>query len=277
MRLDQPVFIIMALLAAALLGAPPTAPAQGSTGEPPGLALRVVDPSDVPVARAQVAVAGTSLSGVSNDSGWVRLRAVPPGRASVRVTRLGYRPSEFALEVPAAGVLEADVELVPDPVPVQGATAVGTRENRALRMEGFYRRKQMGGGTFLTREEVEKTGAHTTSGVFRRVRGVRVTYAGKGKYKLQSVRYSISMSQERAARPGAMSSPSNRKGGAGGSVCEMLVFLNGAQVSLEGIDDIPLESIEAIEVYRGPADAPPEYNVTNSACGLVVVWTRVGA
>ena len=46
-----------------------------------------------------------------------RLRV--PGRIFVLVTRIGFRPAEFSLEVPATGGLEVDVELEPSPVAVQ--------------------------------------------------------------------------------------------------------------------------------------------------------------
>jgi hypothetical protein len=44
-----------------------------------------------------------------------------------------------------------------------------------------------------------------------------------------------------------------------------------------GVDDIPLQVIEALEVYRGPSGLPPEFNnrMGNPSCGAIVIWTRV--
>lgn len=255
------VFLVGAAAAVFPL-APPGARAQQPAIQQPGLGIHVVDASDAPVVGAQVVVAGTGLQGVSDQSGWVRLRTVPPGRVAVRVTRLGFQPSEFSLEVPPSGSLEVDVELVPGPVRVEGVTAVGAAENRALATTGFYRRKEAGGGAFLTREDIDMIGVKRTSEVFRRVRGVRVIYAGKNKWKLMGLRFGASMSQSAGSRS------------RNGATCEMVTFLDGNRIYLDGIDDISLEGVEAIEVYRGTTEVPPEFRVTDAACGVAALWTR---
>jgi hypothetical protein len=261
---------VLPLLAAVLLAAPSAAPAQQSAMLVRGLGLHVVDAADAPIAGARV-VLGTGAEGVSSESGWVRLPAVQPGRVFVLVTRIGYRPTEFTLEVPAGG-LEVDVELEPAPVAVEGVTAVGRSENRHLAMGGFYRRKESGMGTFLTRDEIARTGSMRTSDVFRRVRGVRVVPAGQNQYKLQTVRYGLSMSQ--STSPVSRQQRRGEETGASNFVCEMLVFVDGMQQKLDGIDDIQMESLEAIEVYRGSGEIPAEYKVLNATCGVVLLWTR---
>jgi hypothetical protein len=264
---------VLPVLAAVLLAAPSAAPAQQTAILGRGLGLHVVDAADAPIAGARV-VLGTGAEGVSGDSGWVRLPGVQPGRVFVLVTRIGYRPTEFTLEVPATGGLEVDVELEAAPVAVQGVTAVGRTENRTLAMGGFYRRKEVGMGTFLTREDIADTGAMRTSEVFRRVRGVRVVRGGGDTYKLQTARYGLSLSQ--TAGPVTRTGRPNRQPPGSGYVCEMLVFVDGMQQQLDGIDDIPMESLEAIEVYRGAGEIPAEYRVMNATCGVVLLWTRSG-
>lgn len=262
---------VLPLLAAALLAAPAAAPAQQSAVQPPGLGIHVVDAADAPISGARVAVVG-GPEGVSDESGWVRLPGVRPGRIFVLVTRIGYRPTEFNLQVPPSGGLEVDVELDPAPVSVQGVTAVARSEDRALAMGGFYRRKETGMGSFLTRDDIKKTQAQRTSEIFRRVRGVRVVPAGRNQYKLQTVRYGMSLSEGvGVSRPG-----SARDRGTSG-VCEMLTYLDGVQVQLNGIDDIRMDNLEAIEVYRGAGEIPAEYRITNATCGVVLLWTRTGA
>lgn len=263
---------VLPVLAAVLLAAPSAAPAQQSAILSRGLGLHVVDAADAPIAGARV-VLGTGAEGLSSESGWVRLPGVQPGRVFVLVTRIGYRPTEFSLEVPATGGLEVDVELEAAPVVVEGVTAVGRAENRSLAIGGFYRRKEMGMGTFLTREDIAGTGAMRTSEVFRRVRGVRVIRGAGDTYKLQTVRYGLSLSQTMGAAPRS----GRRRPPAGSSyACEMLVFVDGMQQQVDGIDDIQMESLEAIEVYRGAGEIPPEYKLMNATCGVVLLWTRSG-
>jgi hypothetical protein len=262
-----------ALLAAALLFAPTAPAAQQGPIRPAGVGLRVVDSADGPIPGARV-VAGSGAGGVSDESGWVRLPGVQPGRVLVLVTRIGYRPAEFHLQVPLSGGLEVDVELEPAPVAVQEVTAVARSENGSLAAAGFYRRRESGMGTFLTREDIDRTRARRTSEIFRRVRGVRVVPAGNDTYRLQTVRYGLSLSVRGSA--GGVTRSDMRTGGAGAGsiVCEMLVYLDGVLVQLAGIDEVLMNSLEAIEVYRGAGEIPAEFRVTNAACGVVALWTR---
>ena len=54
----------------------------------------------------------------------------------------------------------------------------------------------------------------------------------------------------------------------------MLVYLDGVLVQLTSIDDVIMNSLEAIEVYRGAGEIPAEFRVTNAGCGVVALWTR---
>ena len=40
------------------------------------------------------------------------------------------------------------------------------------------------------------------------------------------------------------------------------------------LDDISPTMIEAIEIYRGPAEVPAKFRQRETACGLIVIWTR---
>ncbi|MET0399810.1 MAG: carboxypeptidase-like regulatory domain-containing protein [Longimicrobiaceae bacterium] len=263
----------LALLAAALLGAPTAPAAQQAPIRPAGVGLRVVDGADAPIPGARVVV-GSGAQGVSDGGGWVRLPGVQPGRVFVLVTRIGYRPAEFHLQVPLSGGLEVDVELEPAPVAVQGVTGVGRSENGSLAAAGFYRRRDTGMGTFLTREDIDRTRALRTSEIFRRVRGVRVVPAGNHTYRLQTVRYGLSLSVRGSAAGVTPSDMRTAAGGGGSIVCEMLVYLDGVLVQLTSIDDVLMNSLEAIEVYRGAGEIPAEFRVTNAGCGVVALWTR---
>jgi hypothetical protein len=36
------------------------------------------------------------------------------------------------------------------------------------------------------------------------------------------------------------------------------------------------EEVEAVEVYTGTSQIPPQFNSTNARCGVVVIWTLNG-
>jgi hypothetical protein len=64
-------------------------------------------------------------------------------------------------------------------------------------------------------------------------------------------------------------------------VCFMTVYLDGALYYSTDMPGPPLDistfnllSLQAVEVYRSPAEMPVEYNATNSGCGVVLLWTR---
>ncbi|MGE0555255.1 MAG: hypothetical protein AB7R55_17635 [Gemmatimonadales bacterium] len=62
---------------------------------------------------------------------------------------------------------------------------------------------------------------------------------------------------------------------------------SGATVSIDGrrlwvpgstnppdINDFRARELEAIEVYRGPAEVPMQYQSGGTVCGVVLFWTR---
>jgi hypothetical protein len=61
----------------------------------------------------------------------------------------------------------------------------------------------------------------------------------------------------------------------------MTVYLDGALYYSADMPGPPLDistfnllTLQAVEVYRSPAEMPPEYNGTNSGCGVILIWTR---
>jgi hypothetical protein len=65
--------------------------------------------------------------------------------------------------------------------------------------------------------------------------------------------------------------------------CYVSVFLDGISLyttgSIEPIDlnQFAVNGLEAIELYRGPSETPIQYQGTGSACGALLLWTRVGS
>lgn len=252
------------------LACPAALRAQATTA----LAVRVVDVTDAPVSGALLELVGTRFSALSSDSGWVRLQGLPTGPALLRVSRIGYAPVESTVQLSAAEPFQADVELSRAPVAVSGVAARVAAEEPGLAGTGFYRHRQMGLGTFLTSEDIQRTRAQQTSDVFRHVAGIRVVPTGARGHKLQSVRYGMSMSNTR--ENGAFSRRRASDGSGDGSprVCEMMTIVDGVPVRLDDIDDVRLQTVGAIEIYRGPSEIPPEYNHLGAACGVVAMWTR---
>jgi hypothetical protein len=62
--------------------------------------------------------------------------------------------------------------------------------------------------------------------------------------------------------------------------CLPRVFLDGIPVHVadtEMLDDLASpEVVEAIEFYRFAPEVPPQFQGADAACGVLVVWTRMG-
>jgi hypothetical protein len=57
----------------------------------------------------------------------------------------------------------------------------------------------------------------------------------------------------------------------------MTVFLDGMMLpGSPNVDEFRVEELEAIEIYRGGSQTPPEFNMVSSNCGVLLLWTRVG-
>jgi hypothetical protein len=64
----------------------------------------------------------------------------------------------------------------------------------------------------------------------------------------------------------------------GTSGCPTLFFLDGTSIGNADRLDLdfilPLDQIEAVEVYSGASQIPVMFNRTGSACGVIAFWTR---
>jgi outer membrane cobalamin receptor len=58
------------------------------------------------------------------------------------------------------------------------------------------------------------------------------------------------------------------------------VYVDGVQVQnsnpnlSQSLDSFPLSQVQAVEVYRGPAETPEAYKQAWSACGVILLWTK---
>jgi outer membrane cobalamin receptor len=202
------------------------------------------------VAVATVAVlrgASIVLSIVSDSSGRFRFQAPQDGYTAIRVTRLGYRTTERAVTAVQAG----DSLLIPiDPVPLQSApVVVQATRSRTLEGAGFYARRRMGQGVFVTRDMIEQkySTALSEADILRRVSGV-TGVDETPHYVFVRLR---------------------------GNRCPARIFVDGLPFGTQ-LHRLHAANIEGIEVYRGPSEVPAQYGGASAACGVVLVWLRTG-
>jgi len=106
-------------------------------------------------------------------------------------------------------------------------------------------------GKFLTPQDLNRIPAQELTQFFERVQGVVVNYSFGGDRIL-------------------MRSGTGRR-------CIPDIYLDGFRQPVQGgLKDLGLHprEVKAIEVYRRPAEAPPEYGGGDRAnCGIVLIWS----
>ncbi len=221
-----------------------------------------------PIVAAEVSLLNTRgkvLDKVLTDSsGIFLLEPDDAGSYALKATGLGYEAATSALLPFKDGELvEVTFELAVDAVPLQPLTVTARSfpPNRYLADAGFYDRKKSGVGVFMTREDILRRRSDEFSDLMRSVAGMDVQPTG----------------------------PTGRRGfsmtGRSNGRCQPALILDGTPTLIGGMQplrgrDLPLDDvlsprdIEGLELYRGPAGVPTEFNVNNAACGVLVIWTR---
>jgi hypothetical protein len=199
-----------------------------------------------PLAGGQVIVQGIGISGPTRADGTVHLERLSAGTRTVEVHFLGYasQRAQVTLEPGRSSQLHFALEV--DPIRL-AEVKVRVPPSRLLRT-GFFQRRSAGFGTFFTREEIVRMHPLALSDVMHRVAGATVFRSRSGL------------------------SSANLRGGTGR--CPVQFFVDGTMTSYFLIDEVRPEDVEGIEIYRGAATLPPEYNKGTAICGLIVIWTR---
>jgi hypothetical protein len=160
-------------------------------------------------------------------------------------------------------LVQVTLRLAPDAIPLTPLTVTARTypPSAYLTNAGFYERKRLGIGTFITRAEIARRNTHRFSDVLRSVAGMRIDPADAGGRSRSRVARSIGR-------------------------CQPLLVLDGVVTTIGGGrsmfrgPDIPLDDvldptdIEGLEVYRGSSELPMQYNVGTADCGAILVWTR---
>jgi TonB-dependent receptor len=82
--------------------------------------------TDQPLPGANIILIGTSLGDATDINGKFTIRNVPPGSYTIRVTYIGYKPQELAIQLKDGTTLTQDFAL--EPVSVEGETIIVTAQ-----------------------------------------------------------------------------------------------------------------------------------------------------
>lgn len=237
---------LIALAIAAPIGGPTLASAQGGAAS---LLVQVYMEDGRPLRGASVQVLGSAARGITDARGAVRLEGVAGGTRTLVTQFLGFAPARSTLVVPLSGDVEVRVSLSPRPIHLAEVRA-RIPDRRPLDGTGFYKRRESGIGTFVTRADIESARPRALSDFLRgRITGVDLTPAVAGTAHA-SMRGNISRD------------------------CPIQFYLDGVQTIGLGVDDVKPYDVEGLEIYRGAASIPVAFNKGTAACGVIAVWTK---
>jgi hypothetical protein len=212
---------------------------------------RVTDTAGDPVAGAEITVLKhDSIRAISGDSGEFRLIRLPPGTIVFNVRRLGFEPATFTAVLKPGRTHRAIFSLTSSAVALPAVSVADTAPQTHW-LDQFERRRSSARGTFFTRADIERKGARNGTDILRTVPGVRLApiRGGTGNQVIM-----------------------NR--GAGARTCIPAMFVHNVPYS-GTLDDFMADDIEALEVYVGVSEIPPELDKNGRGiCGAIVVWTR---
>lgn len=233
------------------VAAPSTGAAQGTSWELLGI---VREMSGRVIEGATVEIHGQSAR--TDSLGQFRIRAYRRDSLTITVKRIGFAPSTGLLTAPELSgdtllvLMDANAQMI-DSVLIRGADL-----RSALGYGSFEDRRAQGIGVFVTRDEIEKRNSVRLSDVMRMQRGVHLVRLRNGVY---GVRFSAFEGRTRSCAPE--------------------IFIDGQRARGMEVDDIPANTVEAIELYRSSATTPFQFTVADAGitarCGTIVVWSRV--
>ena len=131
----MPAPLLRTLLAAVALGALSLASPTASAAQARGVVFgMVVDESDgLPVAGAEIVVVGSDARAKADDLGMFVLPDLPAGTLQVRIEKPGYSKVTDQIEVPAGGLTDLEVRLLPMAIALRELLVTGER----LRKTGY--------------------------------------------------------------------------------------------------------------------------------------------
>lgn len=212
---------------------------------------RVVNAADKPLAGANVEVFGAASKTVTDSNGNFSLRNLPSGTQTLVVRKLLFAAvtQPVDLSTRATQTTKVLMQQAPPVLPTVAIKATGAA--KGLADVGYDRRKKMGLGHFMDRQQIEEKIPTYMTDIFTTTPGIRVDYSS-GQPVLTGTR------------------------GTTGNGCVNYV-VDGTPYSEASPGDIndfmhPNE-VEAVEVYSD-VDTPAEYAKPGTSCTTVIIWTK---
>ena len=200
-----------------------------------------------PLSRVQIQRQGDPAVVLTDSLGRYQLKAVPIGTQMLELRKVGYLPRQLTIQMRPGQNTAPDIHLAP----------IATLDSiRVVAQQSHYREfdsraKLAAFGVFLRAEDIARKNPLLTSDLVRQLPGFHIIRRGTSDLDVDVV-------DSRGTT--SLNTPSS---------CVVQIFIDG--VANQGINWIEPGSIAAMEIYRGAATGPVQYQ---GPCGTILIWTK---
>jgi hypothetical protein len=199
---------------------------------------------------------GTGFAGT--DGAFV-VRAPRAGVYRLRARRLGYDDGLTELiDLRSEPSISFLVRLNPKPIELPSLTVEAKRVVARLQEAGFYERKKMGFGQFVTPEMIARRDLMSVTDLMRGMAGVRLLYRNGHPVDV-ILRAGDLLFDGRSCRPVVLVDGVALRAGRDTTALDDLVSVN---------------DIAAAEVYPDVVGAPLQAGGLDGGCGAILLWTK---
>jgi len=202
-------------------------------------------------------------SAVSDDEGGFVIANLPRGSFRLRASRIGYvRTITPYWRIESGEVLTVTLYMDAEAVVLAPLEITARERSRSPVLAGYLGRLDRRiGGTFITREEIERRNPSLVSDLLTTVPGVRLSPGGTGaNSRSVSITHALPIQ---------------------GRSCPVQIWVDGMLATRSNVP-VPIDELATpgdlvgIEIYRGLATLPPEFVTPEARCGVIALWTRRG-
>lgn len=235
------------LLEAVCLAVPAAAQTQTPTGKGSLVGFVVSTSGDTPVPGAAVQLDTSAWRAVADSQGRFELDSIDPGTYVLHVRAIGYEEGAWRVRLHADQVTTHSFDLARQAVELPGVAVKGTIPLSARRFLDFDRRRHGANGAFFTQEDIERVNPATLVDILVTARGVQ-----------QVCLVNDCIAKMVRSPPG----------------CYPQYYIDGHESTAYFARHTPPKDVKGIEIYRGSSEIPGEFGGSNSACGVIAIWTK---
>jgi len=211
-----------------------------------------------PLAGVMISVPALQRFTVSDSTGRFELARLPAGQQRIRISYEGRATVEYTFELKQGKTKRLSVLLDVEALDLAPVVVEAVNPDFSRNLAGFYDRKKWYGGfaRFYTREDISRTSATRVSSLLARD-GLFVRCGPQGCVPMLWTR---------------------------GTLCAVAVAIDGMPFGEQDYDNVQVDEVQAVEVYRNnffaptvpyvASFAPPGFAGPMRTCASVLIWTR---